>query len=156
MVLTAVFQVRSEFDHLLMNHARSSGAPVYEQTKVTSISFSSVGPKRPVSVSWSHIPPRPPSLLRPLRPRLLRPYSPASQRHTSLLSLGQTFSAVKVRWRGGGFGAGTGLTFRCFRWDFSALSVLGEILDGGWWMYWIGSRCVARRSTLSFADRWPF
>ncbi|KAJ7874822.1 FAD binding domain-containing protein [Mycena olivaceomarginata] len=49
--------VRSEFDHLLMNHARSSGASVYEQTKVTSISFSSVDPKRPVSVSWSHVPP---------------------------------------------------------------------------------------------------
>ncbi|KAJ7188603.1 FAD binding domain-containing protein [Mycena filopes] len=54
--------VRSEFDHLLMNHARASGASVYEQTKVTSISFSSVDPKRPVSVSWSHVPPpTPPS-----------------------------------------------------------------------------------------------
>jgi hypothetical protein len=47
--------------------------------------------------------------------------------HTSLLSLGATFSAVKVRWRGGGFGAGTGLTFRCFRWDFRRAL---EVLDG--------------------------
>ncbi|KAJ7039109.1 FAD binding domain-containing protein [Mycena alexandri] len=54
--------VRSDFDHLLMNHARASGASVYEQTKVTSISFSSADPKRPVSVSWSHVPPpSPPS-----------------------------------------------------------------------------------------------
>ncbi|KAJ7729414.1 hypothetical protein B0H14DRAFT_2190918, partial [Mycena olivaceomarginata] len=48
--------VRSEFDHLLMNHARSCGASVYEQTKVTSISFSSVDPKRPVSVSCNPAP----------------------------------------------------------------------------------------------------
>ncbi|KAJ7859637.1 FAD binding domain-containing protein [Mycena olivaceomarginata] len=60
---TAFNVVRSEFDHLLMNHARSCGASVYEQTKVTSISFSSVDPKRPVSVSWSHVPP--PTLLSP-------------------------------------------------------------------------------------------
>ncbi|KAJ6593576.1 hypothetical protein B0H19DRAFT_25711 [Mycena capillaripes] len=54
--------VRSEFDQLLMNHARSSGASVYEQTKVTSISFCPVDSKRPISVSWSHIPPpTPPS-----------------------------------------------------------------------------------------------
>src|ERR1700761_5804627 len=45
-----------------MNHARSSGASVYEQTKVTSISFSTVDPKRPVSVTWTHAPPPPPSL----------------------------------------------------------------------------------------------
>ncbi|KAJ6576858.1 FAD binding domain-containing protein [Mycena sp. CBHHK59/15] len=49
--------VRSEFDHFLMNHARSTGASVYEQTKVTSISFSPVDPARPISVSWSHISP---------------------------------------------------------------------------------------------------
>ncbi|KAJ7125045.1 FAD binding domain-containing protein [Mycena epipterygia] len=54
--------VRSEFDQLLMNHARSCGASVYEQTKVTSISFSPVDPNRPISVSWSHVPPpTPPS-----------------------------------------------------------------------------------------------
>ncbi|KAJ7502906.1 FAD binding domain-containing protein [Mycena galericulata] len=49
--------VRSEFDHLLLNHARSSGASVYEQTKVTSIAFSPDDANRPVSVSWSHVPP---------------------------------------------------------------------------------------------------
>ncbi|KAJ7072617.1 FAD binding domain-containing protein [Mycena amicta] len=49
--------VRSEFDHLLMSHARSSGAAVYEQTKVKSVSFSPLDPDRPVSVTWSHIPP---------------------------------------------------------------------------------------------------
>ncbi|KAJ7668518.1 FAD binding domain-containing protein [Mycena polygramma] len=49
--------IRSEFDHLLMNHARSSGASVYEQTKATSISFCPLDPKRPISVSWSHTPP---------------------------------------------------------------------------------------------------
>ncbi|KAJ6558434.1 FAD binding domain-containing protein [Mycena vulgaris] len=54
--------IRSEFDHLLMNHARSTGASVYEQTKVTSISFSPTDPNRPISVSWSHVPPpTPPS-----------------------------------------------------------------------------------------------
>ncbi|KAJ7076866.1 FAD binding domain-containing protein [Mycena belliarum] len=54
--------IRSEFDHLLLNHARSSGAAVYEQTKVTSISFSPTDSSRPISVSWSHIPPpAPPS-----------------------------------------------------------------------------------------------
>ncbi|KAF9268722.1 FAD/NAD(P)-binding domain-containing protein [Marasmius fiardii PR-910] len=54
---------RSEFDLLLLNHARSSGAAVYEQTKVTSVSFSSDNPTKPVSVSWSHV--LPPSPLSP-------------------------------------------------------------------------------------------
>ncbi|KAJ7287278.1 FAD binding domain-containing protein [Mycena rebaudengoi] len=49
--------VRSEFDQLLLNHARSCGVSVYEQTKVASIAFSPVDPTRPISVSWSHIPP---------------------------------------------------------------------------------------------------
>ncbi|KAF8160850.1 FAD binding domain-containing protein [Crassisporium funariophilum] len=49
--------VRSEFDHMLLNHARSTGASVYEQTKVESISFSAADPSRPVSVSWTHTPP---------------------------------------------------------------------------------------------------
>ncbi|CAK5265597.1 unnamed protein product [Mycena citricolor] len=53
-------QVRSEFDHLLLNHARSCGASVYEQTKVTSIDFAENDSGRPVSVSWSHAPPPPP------------------------------------------------------------------------------------------------
>ncbi|KAG5335751.1 hypothetical protein C0989_000463 [Termitomyces sp. Mn162] len=48
--------VRSEFDQLLMNHARASGAAVYERTKVTDVSFSSTDPTKPVSVTWSHTP----------------------------------------------------------------------------------------------------
>ncbi|KAF7321539.1 hypothetical protein MKEN_00674800 [Mycena kentingensis (nom. inval.)] len=46
--------VRSEFDHLLMSHARASGAAVYEQTKVENISLEA---DRPISVNWSHVPP---------------------------------------------------------------------------------------------------
>ncbi|KAG6913405.1 hypothetical protein DXG01_007066, partial [Tephrocybe rancida] len=54
--------IRSEFDQLLMNHARTSGASVYELTKVTDVSFSSTDPTKPISVSWSHTPPpSPPS-----------------------------------------------------------------------------------------------
>ncbi|KAF8070432.1 FAD binding domain-containing protein [Lyophyllum atratum] len=49
--------VRSEFDQLLMNHARTSGASVYELTKVTAVSFSPTDPDRPISVTWSHTPP---------------------------------------------------------------------------------------------------
>ncbi|KAK1230493.1 hypothetical protein PQX77_006421 [Marasmius sp. AFHP31] len=44
--------VRSEFDDLLLNHARSCGVFVYEQTKITSLSFSEDDPTRPVSASW--------------------------------------------------------------------------------------------------------
>ncbi|KAF9460768.1 hypothetical protein BDZ94DRAFT_1169211 [Collybia nuda] len=55
--------VRSEFDQLLMNHARASGASVYELTKVQSVSFSATDPTRPVSVDWTHI--YPPSPLSP-------------------------------------------------------------------------------------------
>ncbi|KAG5650277.1 hypothetical protein H0H81_012767 [Sphagnurus paluster] len=40
-----------------MNYARTSGASVYELTKVTNISFSSEDPDKPVSVAWSHTPP---------------------------------------------------------------------------------------------------
>jgi hypothetical protein len=49
-----VRQIRSEFDDILLNHARSSGASVYEQTKITSLSFSSSDPSQPVSASWTH------------------------------------------------------------------------------------------------------
>ncbi|KAF8973166.1 hypothetical protein BDZ97DRAFT_1900957 [Flammula alnicola] len=52
-----VVQCRSEFDQMLLNHARSTGASVYEQTKVESIAFSSADPGRPISVSWTHTPP---------------------------------------------------------------------------------------------------
>ncbi|KAJ7688498.1 hypothetical protein B0H14DRAFT_3669588 [Mycena olivaceomarginata] len=43
-----------------MNHARSSGASVYEQTKVTSISFSSVDPKRRLCILVPRPTPDPP------------------------------------------------------------------------------------------------
>ncbi|KAF8895697.1 hypothetical protein CPB84DRAFT_1258377 [Gymnopilus junonius] len=42
---------------MLLNHARSTGVSVYEQTKVESISFSSVNSEMPISVSWAHTPP---------------------------------------------------------------------------------------------------
>ena len=42
---------------MLLNHARSLGVSVYEQTKVEKISFSSADPNRPISVSWVHTPP---------------------------------------------------------------------------------------------------
>ncbi|KAG6886355.1 hypothetical protein C0992_004432 [Termitomyces sp. T32_za158] len=51
-----MINVRSEFDQLLLNHARASGAAVYELTKVTDISFSSTDPTKPVSVTWNHTP----------------------------------------------------------------------------------------------------
>lgn len=56
-------QVRSEFDQLLMNHARTSGASVYELTKVKAVSFSATDPTRPISVDWTHT--SPPSPLSP-------------------------------------------------------------------------------------------
>ncbi|EDR11534.1 uncharacterized protein LACBIDRAFT_247116, partial [Laccaria bicolor S238N-H82] len=46
--------VRSEFDQMLLNHARSTGASVYEKTKVEAITFCPSDPKRPISVEWSH------------------------------------------------------------------------------------------------------
>ena len=39
-----------------MNHARTTGASVYEQTKVTSVSFSDTDPGKPISVTWTHTP----------------------------------------------------------------------------------------------------
>ncbi|KAJ4483596.1 FAD binding domain-containing protein [Lentinula aciculospora] len=45
--------IRSEFDQLLLNHARECGANVYEETKVTSIAFDPIDPEKPVSVSWT-------------------------------------------------------------------------------------------------------
>lgn len=47
-------QIRSEFDELLLNHARSCGVRVFEQTRVQSLSFSTDDPDKPVSVTWSH------------------------------------------------------------------------------------------------------
>ncbi|PBK91714.1 FAD binding domain-containing protein [Armillaria gallica] len=48
---------RSEFDLLLMNHARTCGASVYELTRVNSLTFSQTDPSRPISASWTHTPP---------------------------------------------------------------------------------------------------
>ncbi|KAF5353753.1 hypothetical protein D9757_012941 [Collybiopsis confluens] len=45
--------VRSEFDDLLLKHARSCGALVYEQTRVTSVNFAEKDTTRPISVSWT-------------------------------------------------------------------------------------------------------
>lgn len=42
---------------MLLNHARVSGAAVYEQTKVDAIHFDPANSERPVSVSWTHTPP---------------------------------------------------------------------------------------------------
>ncbi|KAF7298032.1 hypothetical protein HMN09_01024400 [Mycena chlorophos] len=48
---------RSEFDHLLMSHARTCGALVYERTAVKSVAFDPLDADHPVSVTWSHTPP---------------------------------------------------------------------------------------------------
>jgi len=53
-----LLKVRSEFDQLLLNHARASGAAVYEQTRVDAVHFDPSDPERPVSVSWTHTPPQ--------------------------------------------------------------------------------------------------
>jgi len=53
-----LLEVRSEFDQLLLNHARASGAAVYEQTRVDAVHFDPSDPERPVSVSWTHTPPQ--------------------------------------------------------------------------------------------------
>jgi flavin-dependent dehydrogenase len=44
--------VRSEFDHLLLEHARSQGVKVFEGTEVRSLSFDG---NRPRSASWSQV-----------------------------------------------------------------------------------------------------
>ncbi|KAF9010477.1 FAD binding domain-containing protein, partial [Cyathus striatus] len=59
--------VRSEFDHLLMNHSRACGAKVYEQTRVNTISFAASNPEQPISVCWTHVP-QPPPLSPPASP----------------------------------------------------------------------------------------
>lgn len=57
LVSTCLEQVRSEFDELLLNHARSCGASVFEQTKAIAVNFESGNDKKPVSVSWALTPP---------------------------------------------------------------------------------------------------
>jgi len=53
--------VRSEFDDLLLKHARSCGASVFEQTKAVAVNFGSEhdSRKKPLSVSWALTPPGP-------------------------------------------------------------------------------------------------
>ena len=46
-------KIRSEFDQLLLEHARSSGASIYEQTRVTAIVCDDTG--RPTAVNWSQV-----------------------------------------------------------------------------------------------------
>ncbi|RPD78118.1 FAD/NAD(P)-binding domain-containing protein [Lentinus tigrinus ALCF2SS1-7] len=50
---------RAEFDHLLLNHAASCGVKVYEQTRVTDITFDNTPPPSPIRAA-PHFPPRPP------------------------------------------------------------------------------------------------
>lgn len=69
-------QVRSEFDQMMLNHARSCGVAVYEKTRVDAVDFSPSDSSRPVSVSWSHTPPP-----RPITP----PASPIGSRFSSFL-----------------------------------------------------------------------
>ena len=49
---------RSEFDHLLLQHAGSCGTKVYEQTRVTDIIFDNTPPPSPVRAT-PQLPPRP-------------------------------------------------------------------------------------------------
>ncbi|KAK0226141.1 FAD binding domain-containing protein [Armillaria fumosa] len=62
---------RSEFDSLLMNHARTCGASVYELTRVNSLTFSQIDPSRPISASWIHTPP-PAPISPPASPKVSR------------------------------------------------------------------------------------
>ncbi|KAG7090997.1 hypothetical protein E1B28_010064 [Marasmius oreades] len=48
--------VRSEFDELLLKHARSCGASIFEQTRITSLTFAKDDPTRPVSATWVYSP----------------------------------------------------------------------------------------------------
>jgi flavin-dependent dehydrogenase len=49
-----VFQIRSEFDELLLRHASKCGATVIEETRVTEVQFESKGRGRPVSATWKN------------------------------------------------------------------------------------------------------
>lgn len=44
--------MRADFDKLLLDHARESGASVYERTRVTSLRFSELDSSRPISAEW--------------------------------------------------------------------------------------------------------
>ncbi|KAL1746166.1 hypothetical protein HDZ31DRAFT_81396 [Schizophyllum fasciatum] len=45
--------IRSQFDQLLLQHARSCDVAVHERTKVDSVEFSAEDARRPVAVSWT-------------------------------------------------------------------------------------------------------
>ncbi|KAF7983855.1 hypothetical protein HWV62_18176 [Athelia sp. TMB] len=47
--------IRSEFDELLLNHARECGVQVFELTKVNSITYAE-GTGKPKSANWTHTP----------------------------------------------------------------------------------------------------
>jgi flavine halogenase len=47
-------QLRSEFDEILLSHARTSHASIHELTRVTTINFLPSG--RPISANWVHTP----------------------------------------------------------------------------------------------------
>jgi flavine halogenase len=52
-VFKLIDQIRSEFDQILLNHARSCNAKVYEQTRAVSIEFLPTDFTKPGSVNWS-------------------------------------------------------------------------------------------------------
>ncbi|KAL1723748.1 hypothetical protein EV715DRAFT_285814 [Schizophyllum commune] len=45
--------IRSEFDDLLLQHARTCGVEVFERTKVDSVEFSTDNTSRPIAVNWT-------------------------------------------------------------------------------------------------------
>ncbi|KAI5831782.1 FAD/NAD(P)-binding domain-containing protein [Schizophyllum commune Tattone D] len=45
--------IRSQFDDLLLQHARTCGIEVFERTKVDSVEFSTDNTSRPVAVNWT-------------------------------------------------------------------------------------------------------
>ncbi|EIW80822.1 FAD/NAD(P)-binding domain-containing protein [Coniophora puteana RWD-64-598 SS2] len=45
--------VRSEFDHILLEHASSCGASVHQLTRVDELQFSPTEPDRPIAASWT-------------------------------------------------------------------------------------------------------
>ncbi|KAF5345340.1 hypothetical protein D9758_008428 [Tetrapyrgos nigripes] len=81
---------RAEFDLLLLNHSRICGASVYERTKVTSVSFSDDDRSKPVSVTYSHVPP-PAPLSPPASPTLGRDEKEASIPEPQALTGTMTF-----------------------------------------------------------------
>ncbi|KAL1710708.1 hypothetical protein EV121DRAFT_285568 [Schizophyllum commune] len=48
--------IRSQFDDLLLKHARTCGVSVFERTRVDLVEFGTDIPSRPVAVNWTHAP----------------------------------------------------------------------------------------------------